>query len=74
MQYTVLLSISSLFSTIINSNYFPTPYPAPPLGKVSELLRLLLVYHFPALALHLDRTVPGWELLADTTSASEAGT
>ena len=42
------------------------------MNKISDWVRLLLVYHFPTLSLHLDRTLPGWEQLANNTSTSEA--
>jgi hypothetical protein len=38
---------------------------------VHRWLRLLLLYHSPELAQHLDRILPGWEQPAKDVSTSE---
>jgi hypothetical protein len=40
--------------------------------KIHFWLRLLLIYHNPVIAQHLDRVVPGWEQPSRGFSASEA--
>ena len=43
----------------------------PTLDLVHSWLRLLVVYHSPAVAQHLDRTLPGWESAAPLDLACE---
>lgn len=56
---------SSCFYSLV-SDFFPLLNLQPPgieaaLYTVHSWLRLLVVYHSPAVAHHLDRTIPGWE-------------
>ena len=44
------------------------------LRTVHSWLRLLVVYHSPAVAQHLDRTIPGWEKAASFTGIALVGT
>jgi hypothetical protein len=38
---------------------------------VHSWLRLLLLYHCPALAQHIDRVLPGWEMPAEEVTSTQ---
>ena len=69
LSYSCFYALCSGFIPMINLH--PHAF-SRAMNKISDWVRLLLVYHFPTLSLHLDRTLPGWEQLANNTSTSEA--
>ena len=60
LAYSCFYALCSKFIPLIN---LPNAAFNKALRKLSDWLRLLVVYHFPQVALHLDRVVPAWETI-----------
>jgi hypothetical protein len=71
LAYSCFYSLCSKFIPLIN---LQTDAFNRALTKLCDWLRLLVVYHYPALAMHLDRVVPGWERVAADASVSASKT
>lgn len=69
LAYSCFYSLCSKFIPLIN---LQTDAFNGALTKLCNWLRLLVVYHYPALAMHLDRVVPGWERIAADASVSSS--
>jgi hypothetical protein len=61
MASSCFYSLASEFAPLLSLDYASMDTA---LGTVHSWLRLLVVYHSPAVAQHLDRALPGWELAA----------
>jgi hypothetical protein len=61
MASSCFYSLASEFAPLLSLDYASMDTA---LGTVHSWLRLLVVYHSPAVAQHLDRTLTGWELAA----------
>ena len=69
-------SVASTCFYSLCTNFFPIPQLIPMnqsalfLSQLSHLFRMLLCYHHPSLALHLDGVYPNWEYLAEYDTQS----
>jgi hypothetical protein len=69
IAYSCFYSLCKDFVPLINLT--PTNF-ASALNLISTNTRLLVCYHFPQLALHLDRLLPGWERFTMSVASKQA--